>query len=532
MAGAAHFLSRSTTMVNRTRREFLADVGRGMLVASLGPALTSDLGLARALADDAPDTLSFGKLEPLVGLMQDMPADKLLPVLVEKLAGGTDLRTLVVAGALANARTFGGQDYTGYHAFMALVPALEMSKEMPEARRALPVLKVLYRNTTRIQEKGGRKNEVLHPVKAVDLPKEKLTGEALREVTRKADMDAAERTFAAIAQEPPGEAFNHLQFAVEDEVDVHRVVLAWRAYALLDVTGKEQAHTLLRQSVRYCVESEQWRLNNKRGEPPVRAVLPKLLDQYKLLSRPAGDKKAEDKWVEQLAETIWSSSREKAADAAAAALAEGISPEAVGEAISLAANQLVLRDPGRGRNDNPAKPQGSCHGDSVGVHASDAANAWRNIARVSDQRNTVASLIVGAFHTAGQGSSQGGSLNKQPYPWPEHLEKVTTKEASTLLKETEAAIKDKDQFRACSLVHRYGELDHPVRPVFDLLLRFATSEDGALHAEKYYRTVTEEYAATRAAFRWRQLVALARVTTSECGYPAPGYAEACKLLKV
>lgn len=72
----------------------------------------------------------------------------------------------------------------------------------------------------------------------------------------------------------------------------------------------------------------------------------------------------------------------------------------------------------------------------------------------------------------------------------------------------------------------------PRRPVFDLLLRYAISEDGALHSEKYYRTVTEEFAATRPAFRWHQLVALARVTASEYGYPAPGYAEACRLLKV
>ncbi|OWK35108.1 hypothetical protein [Fimbriiglobus ruber] len=58
------------------------------------------------------------------------------------------------------------------------------------------------------------------------------------------------------------------------------------------------------------------------------------------------------------------------------------------------------------------------------------------------------------------------------------------------------------------------------------------SEDGALHAEKYYRTVTEEYAATRPAFRGRHLVALARVTASEYGYPSAGYVEAQKLLKV
>ena len=58
----------------------------------------------------------------------------------------------------------------------------------------------------------------------------------------------------------------------------------------------------------------------------------------------------------------------------------------VGEAISLAANQLVLHDPGRTRADTPAKPKGSVHGASVGVHAQDAANAWRNIARVSNSR--------------------------------------------------------------------------------------------------------------------------------------------------
>ena len=84
----------------------------------------------------------------------------------------------------------------------------------------------------------------------------------------------------------------------------------------------------------------------------------------------------------------------------------------------------------------------------------------------------------------------------------------------------------------CGLVHRYGELGYPERPVFDLLLRYGVSEAGALHAEKYYRTVTEEFESTRPAFRWRQLVALARVTASEYGFPAAGYTEACQLLKV
>lgn len=51
-------------------------------------------------------------------------------------------------------------------------------------------------------------------------------------------------------------------------------------------------------------------------------------------------------------------------------------------------------------------------------------------------------------------------------------------------------------------------------------------------AAAYYRTVSEEFAATRPAFRWRQLVALARVTASEYGRPADGVAEAREMLGV
>ena len=95
------------------------------------------------------------------------------------------------------------------------------------------------------------------------------------------------------------------------------------------------------------------------------------------------------------------------------------------------------------------------------------------------------------------------------------------------------AIRGNLQARAhCHRCTAYGELGQPERPVFDLLLCYAISEDGALHAEKYYRTVSEEFAATRAAFRWRQLTALARVTASEYGRPAAGCEEARGLLKL
>src|SRR5438270_6112101 len=141
-------------MMKHNRREFLAEVGQGMLIASVGSALAADLGLARLHAGEVPERLTFGDREPLVALMQQTPADQLLPQLVEKLKAGTELRTLVAAAALANARAFGGHDYNGYHTFMALTPAYLMAQELPEERRPLPVLKVLHRNARFIQNTG------------------------------------------------------------------------------------------------------------------------------------------------------------------------------------------------------------------------------------------------------------------------------------------------------------------------------------------------------------------------------------------
>jgi hypothetical protein len=513
-----------------TRREFLADVGRGMLIASVGYGLASELGLARGFAADSVEALDFGPLEPLVRLMQETPVDKLLPALAAELKSGTGLSHLVAAAALANARTFGGEDYVGFHTMMALAPALHMADELPAQLRPLPVFKVLYRNTNRIQEKGGRKEEVLGAVKPAALPEGDAAGEPLREAIRRKDVTEAERTFATLAQVNPENALNHLLAAVEDDTEVHRVVLPYRAWDLLGLIGKEHAHTLLRQSVRYCVKAESWPRTGQADEP--RSLLPKLLEQHRLLDHAPGTRGAEDKWVDELSQAIFKSTPEQAAEAAASALAEGFSPADVGEAISLAANQLILRDRGRTpREEVPGKPLGSVHGDSIGVHASDSACAWRNLARVSNARNTFACLILGAYQVARDRTARGGDfLNWEPLPLKSHLDQLKGTEAEALLQEAEEAIRQNLQARAAAIVHRYGELGHAPRAVFELLLRFAVSEDGALHAEKYYRTVTEEFASTRPAFRWRQLAALARVTASEYGRPAPGMAEAREVL--
>jgi hypothetical protein len=181
-----------------------------MLVATVGQQIAGELGLGSALADETPATLSFGSLEPLVCLMQETPVNKLLPALTAQLESGTELRGLIAAAALANARTFGGEDYVGFHTMMALAPALHMSRELPAASQALPVFKVLYRNTNRIQERGGRRDEVLRSVKPAALPETPVDGAVLREAVRSKRMDLADQTFAAMANRSTDDALPRL----------------------------------------------------------------------------------------------------------------------------------------------------------------------------------------------------------------------------------------------------------------------------------------------------------------------------------
>jgi hypothetical protein len=514
------------------RREFLQDVGAGVVVASIGTSLGADLGVSTAFADQGTDRLTFGALEPLVTLIQETPAARLMPQILERLRNGATLRDVVAAAALANARTFGGEDYIGFHTLMAIAPSYYMAQELPENRKALPIMKVLYRNATRIQEQGGAQREVLHPAQAGEVPQGRIAGEVLRDQVRASNTNpaAAERTFAACAA-TADDALNNALYAMQDGAEVHRTVLPYRAWDLMSIIGRDHAHTLLRQSVRYCVKAENER--TRQFNAPMRALVPRLLDEHRLVGRELGTRRPEDRWVEQLSDAIFRGTPENAAGAVAAALAEGFDPAAIGEAISLAANELILRDNGRARDEAPNKPAGSVHGDSIGLHACDSANAWRNLSRVSNARNKVVCLLLGAFQAARDRAERGGSfLTWERYPREDARAAVRTVEPTRLLEALEETIRNRNQAHAAALVQRFSTTDQPVRPLWDLLLRYAISEDGALHHEKFYRTTVEEFAAARPAFKWRYLIALARVTASGYGYAAPGHTEAIRLLGV
>ncbi len=268
-------MARAPARTATTRRHFLESVGGGMLVAGLGATLSHDLGVRTAFADEGDDSLAFGKYDALVDLLQSTPPDKLQPILIEKLnRGETDLKQLTAAGALANAETFGGEDYVGFHTAMAMLPAL--ADDRPAADRApaaadpegaLSQLAADSAIRRRLEEDAARaargRGSDRRERRAVESP---FATPAAWPMSSK-----AEKLFATLANAPLDDAFNVLQPVMQDDINVHRFVFAHRTHGLAELLGKDYAYTILRQCVRFCCSHEQGR-GSTRSTPSRRSA--------------------------------------------------------------------------------------------------------------------------------------------------------------------------------------------------------------------------------------------------------------------
>ena len=336
-------------MNGHSRRRFLADVGRGMLVASVGTSLANDLGSRRlgALSRQAPPRLDFGKLEPLVALMQETPPDKLHADPRRKARRGH-------RASHARRRRGAGQRPHLWRRGLCRLPLVhgpgpglsDGASELPteQARCQCSRCSIATRTAFRPLAAGQMKcctrsrPPSCRPIRAMML---------LQQATRQADLKLAEQTFAALARGPIGEAFNHLAVLHRrrGRCASCRALVAGLVDARFDRPGIcPDAAAAIGPLLR------EFRAGMKKHNgtaPAVRTVLRSCSINTSWCNRPLATAARKTAGSTTMGRLIASASREQAADAVAAALAEGIAAEDVGAAISLAANELVLRDPGR-----------------------------------------------------------------------------------------------------------------------------------------------------------------------------------------
>jgi hypothetical protein len=85
---------------------------------------------------------------------------------------------------------------------------------------------------------------------------------------------------------------------------------------------------------------------------------------------------------------------------------------------------------------------------AVIVSASDAANAWRHLARTGDARNAFASLIAPAYHTAGSPPTSARTRTTNGG------EACTQSDPAELLAAIDGRIRERDQRGACLAARR------------------------------------------------------------------------------
>ena len=182
---------------DKTRRRFLADVGRGTLIAAIGSMRRpTSVWHGRRPTSLGQGRLTFGPLERLVALMQETPAERIVPTVIDEWQRGTDLLRLVAGAVLANARTFGGEDYVGFHTMMALGAGVSSQRRATEGpatpadhQGSSTAMPAEFKNAAAA---AMRSSSAVEPE---SLASGLSGGEALQRKRRGKDMIAAEHTF-------------------------------------------------------------------------------------------------------------------------------------------------------------------------------------------------------------------------------------------------------------------------------------------------------------------------------------------------
>ena len=207
--------------------------------------------------------------------MQETPADRLLPAVVERMrAGPTSASSWRPPPWPTPARSAARTTTATTRSWRCCRPT-RCRASCPRRSGPCRSSRCSTATPTTSRTSAAASHEALHPLEAAPLPE----GQAGRRGPPRGDPPAGHgrRPSGPSPRWPRGpldEAYNDLQYLVQDNINVHRVVLAWRAWALLDLTGKEHAHTLLRQSVRFCVDEEAQRPQIRLGRAPCEPCCP------------------------------------------------------------------------------------------------------------------------------------------------------------------------------------------------------------------------------------------------------------------
>jgi hypothetical protein len=473
------------------------------------------------------------EIEPLVQFIEETAPSEIIEQTVAKLRAGVPIKTLLTASALAVVRSSDlppGHHGGPLHPLVGLHAVRHIAARLSPENCYLPVLQHVALSNKHIHH-PGMGPYLLPDFEPIDAGGVEATKQAFLEAVDRGVYNMADHYFLWLWDNIPAvEALDLLLTvaAPKNVLDDHYFIFpafTWRAVEWL---GQAYLPLLMRPAVRYVT---------RLPTPPAIPEIEGLLDAYQLMTRPLRQQTGGDETpiIGELGERITQcDTYAEIPVMLAQALADGLSLEGAGEALSIGAAGLFLR---------------SLTGNPMDVHLHTGVNLRRYLVRLDglSLRNRLLALLL--WHTGPEVRSTQGRMEPSPQPDAAAVATLTYRTQDDLLDALRESIYDQPptdwaavtnlgRLRAVpevkitvNLAQQYANVGYDASAFITRLAEIACHDNFTeMHAFKHHQAVVEEFYATREPWSWRHLVAGAQAAAISFGKNMEIYEEAIELL--
>ncbi len=473
------------------------------------------------------------EIEPLVQFVEETAPSEILDRTLGKLRAGVPIKTMLTASALAVTRSSDlppGHHGGPLHPLVGLHAIHHIAERVTGENRFLPILQHVALSNKHIHH-PGMGPYMLPDFEPIDAGGVDATKRAFLEAVDRGVYNMADHHFLWLWNHVPAVEALDLLLTValpKNVLDDHYFIFpsfTWRAVEWL---GRDYLPILMRPAVRYVS-----RFPAPPGIPEIEAVL----DEYQLLTRPLRQQTGNDETtaIGDLGERIEQCNVYAEIPAMLGkALADGLSLEGAGEALSIGAAGLFLR---------------SLTGNPMDVHLHTGVNLRRYLIQLDglSLRNKLLALLL--WHTGPEVRStqrrmepspqpDAAAVATLPYRTPDELLDAITESIYHQPPIDWSTVANLGQLRAVpevkttvNLAQQYVNCGYDATALMTRLAEIACHDNFTeMHAFKHHQAIVEEFYTTREPWRWRHLVAGAQAAAISFGKNMELYEEAIELL--
>lgn len=450
-------------------------------------------------------------IEPLVRFVEDTAPEHIVARTHDKLAGGTPVKDMLLASALAVVRSSDlppGHHGGPLHPLAGIHAVRHIAARLPGEHAQLPVIQNVAVANKHIHSPAMGPYILADAEPVSERDSVEATLESFRVAAGRGVYNACDHYFLYLLERlSPMQVLEHiLHVAIpKNQLDDHYFlfpVFTWRG---LEYLGWEYAKFIGRAPVRYVTRPTM---------PASLDDVDALIAKFGLLERDLRQASGEDETaaITALADEIGRCNTFTAVpELLARALGDGLSLEGAGEALSVGGSTLFLR---------------SQTGNPMDVHISTGANTRRYLLRQAELslRTKLQALLV--WNTGPEVIMAQRMLAPDIQPEPERVAALPWRAQAALLDDLERLIlslpvgerlpkanlatwRSTDEVKqAAALAQQYANAGYDPGALVTLLGKIACRDNFTeMHALKHHQATYEEFHATRPSLRWRHLVA-------------------------